>query len=97
MAWLRQLKADFRGLAREEAVRNLNQDASAVAGARIGANRTAVFEVAQNVDGVVDDLMAFLALDIGNEADAAGIFFERRIVKTFGGWPPVMLTRSKVV
>ncbi len=50
LAGLRQLEADLGGLAYEEAVRDLHQDAGAVAGARIGADRAAVFEIAQNVD-----------------------------------------------
>ena len=78
VAGLRQLEADLGGLAREEGVRNLHQDAGAVAGARIGADRAAMFEIAENVERVGDDLVRLLALDIGDEADAAGILFQRR-------------------
>ena len=77
-AGLRQLEADLRGLAREEGVRDLHQDAGAVAGARIGADRAAMFEIAENADRVRDDLMRLLALDVGDEADAAGILFQAR-------------------
>jgi hypothetical protein len=56
-------------------VRDLHQDAGAVAGARIGADGTAMFEVAENADRVGDDLMGLLALDVGDETDAAGILF----------------------
>ena len=47
-AGLRQLEADLGGLAREEGVRDLHQDAGAVAGARIGADRAAMLEVAED-------------------------------------------------
>ena len=76
-AGLRQLEADLGGLAREEGVRDLHQDAGAVAGARIGADRAAMLEIAEDVDRVGDDLMRLLALDVGDEADAAGILFQR--------------------
>ena len=89
VARLRQRKADLGGLAREEGVRDLHQDAGAVAGARIGADRAAVFEVAQDVQRVGDDLMRLLALDVGDEADAAGILFQRGIVESLGRRTPV--------
>jgi hypothetical protein len=38
-------------------VRDLHQNAGAVAGARIGADGAAMFEVAENADRVGDDLM----------------------------------------
>src|SRR5439155_2989702 len=64
--------------------------AGAVAGARIGANRAAMLEIAEDVHRVGDDLMRLLALDIGDEADAAGILLQRGIVETLGGRPPVV-------
>ena len=78
VAGLRQLEAELGGLAREEGVRDLHQNAGAVAGARIGADRAAMFEVAENADRVGDDLMRLLALDVGDEADAAGILLQAR-------------------
>ncbi len=94
VAGLRQRKAEVLRLAREEGVRNLHQDAGAVAGARIGADSAAMFEIAENADRVGDDLMRFLALDIGDEADAAGILLQRQVVKAFGGRAPGMLARG---
>ena len=94
VAGLRQLEADLGGLAREEGVRNLHQNAGAVAGARIGADRAAMFEVAENADRVGDDLMRLLALDVGDEADAAGILLQARIVKALGRRTPVVLARE---
>src|SRR3981081_4518875 len=72
----RQREAELLGFAREERVRNLHQNAGAVARARIGAARAAMLEVAKNVERVGDDLMRLLALDVGDEADAARILFE---------------------
>src|SRR5580704_2776528 len=93
-AGLRQLEADLGGLALEEGVRNLHQDAGAVAGARIGADRAAMLEVAENAERVGDDPMRLLALDVGDEADAAGILFQRGVVKTFRRRPPAEFARA---
>jgi hypothetical protein len=75
-------------------VRNLHQDAGAVAGARVGADRAAMLEIAENAERVGDDLVRFLALDIGDEADAAGILFQRGIVETLGGRAPAELAQD---
>ena len=83
-AGLRQREAELLRLAREERVRDLHEDARAVAGARIGADRAAMLEIAQDRQRVGDDLMRLAALDVGDEADAAGILFQRRIVQAFG-------------
>src|SRR6266436_2768054 len=90
-ARLRQRAAERLGPAREEGVRNLHQDAGAIAGARVGAHRAAMLEIAEDVHRVGDDLMRLLALDIGDEADAAGILLQRGIVETLGGRTPVVL------
>ena len=63
-------------------MRDLHEDAGAVAHARIGADRAAVLEIAENAQAVFDDLVRLAALDVGDEADAAGILVERRIVET---------------
>ena len=94
VAGLRQLEADLGGLAREESMRDLHQNAGAVAGARIGADRAAMFEVAENADRVGDDLMRLLALDVGDEADAAGILLHAEVVQALGRRAPVVLART---
>src|ERR1700751_228415 len=38
--------------------------------------------------------MRLLALDVGDEADAAGILLQSEVVKPFGGGPPGMLTKT---
>src|SRR5262249_39520164 len=42
----------------------------------------AVLEIAQDGERVLDQLVRFAPLDVGNEADAAGILVERRVVET---------------
>ncbi len=81
LAGLRQREAELLRLAREELVRDLHQDAGAVAGARIGADRAAMLEVEQDGQRILDDLVRLAALDVGDEADAAGILVERGIVE----------------
>ncbi len=95
-AWLRQLEAELACLAGEEGVRDLHQDAGAVAGARVGADRAAMLEIAQDAQRVGDDLMRLLALDVGDEADAAGVLLQTRIKQAFGlRTPCVELTRGR--
>ncbi len=89
-AGLRQGEAELLGLARKEAVRDLHQNARAVTGARIGTGGAAMFEVAEDVDRVGHDLVGLLALDVGDEADAAGILFLAEVVKTFRRRAPSM-------
>jgi hypothetical protein len=68
-----------------ETVRNLDQDARAVAHQRIGAHSAPVVEVFENLQALLDDLVAFLALDVSDEADAAGVMFVLRVVQTLRG------------
>jgi len=56
-------------------VRLLHQNAGAVAGAWVGADGAAMFEVEKDRQAVLDDLMRRLALDVGDEPDASGILF----------------------
>ena len=80
-ARLRQLEAELGGLLGEKLVRDLHQDAGAVAHARVGADRAAMLQIAQDAQPVLDDLVRLAALDVGDEADAAGILVERGIVQ----------------
>ena len=79
LARRRQREAELGRLLGEEFVRHLHQNAGAVAGARIGADRAAVLEIDQDRQRVFDDLVRLAALDVGNKSDAAGILFQRRI------------------
>jgi hypothetical protein len=61
---------------------DLNQQSGAVTGFRIAATRAAVRQVDQNLDALLDDLMALLTSDAGDKADATSIVLMRRIVET---------------
>ena len=69
-------------------MRHLHQNAGAVAHARIGADRAAMFEIAENLNRVGDDLVRLASLDVGDEADAAGILVERGIVEALPAGTP---------
>ena len=68
----------------EELVGNLQQDACAVAHQRVSAYSAPVVEVVQDAQALLDDLVALLALDVGDEADAASVVFIGRVVQTLG-------------
>ncbi len=59
----------------------LQQDAGPVPHQVVGADRAAVVEVFQNLQRLLHDRMALLALDVRDEADAARIVFVRRVVQ----------------
>ena len=65
----------------EEFVRHLHQEAGAVAGTFIGAHGTAVLEVAQGGQGGVDDVVARLAAERGDDGQAAGVLLVLRVVE----------------
>jgi hypothetical protein len=54
-------------------VRQLDQDAGAVAHQLVGTDGAAVVQVLQDLQGVLDDRMRLDAADVGDEADAAGV------------------------
>ena len=54
-------------------VGQLDQDAGAVAHQLVGAHRAAMVEVLEDLQALRDDGVALLALDVGHEADAAGV------------------------
>jgi hypothetical protein len=67
---------------RAKLVRDLYQHAGAVAGLRIAAASAAVGQVDQNLYALDDDVVRFLAFDIGDEADTAGVAFLGRVIQT---------------
>jgi hypothetical protein len=77
----RQGETELGALAREELVGDLNQDAGAIAGTGIAAAGAPVGQVDQNLDALEDNVVRPLALEIGNEANAAGIVLLARVVK----------------
>src|SRR4029077_17053290 len=82
LASLREFETELRRFPGKEFVRDLHKDPGSVTHARIGADRAAMLEVAENAQPVFDDLVRLAALDVRDEADAAGILVERRIVET---------------
>ena len=74
------VKPSVCAFAREELVRNLNQDARAIAGFRIAAAGAAMRQVDQDLQPLRDDLVRLLALDVDHEANTAGVVLVARIV-----------------
>ena len=82
LARLRQLGAELLlHHAAQELVRQGREDAGAVARVRLAAAGAAVVHVAQHFLGIDQNLVAALAFDVGDEADAARIVLVRRVVQ----------------
>ena len=64
----------------EEGIRHLREDAGAVAGARVRADRAAVLEVAQRGQRQGDDVVPWLAAQSRDHGQATGVLLERRVV-----------------
>ncbi len=82
MAGLGELDPKRRANLFEEGMRDLHQDAGAVAGKRVGPGRAAMGEVLQNLQAMLDDLVARPRLQIGDETDAASVVLARRIIES---------------
>src|SRR5262249_34575755 len=80
-----QREAEFGCLLGKKAVGNLNQNAGAVAGARVGADGAAMFEVQQNGERVRNDRVRPASFDVGNETNTARVLIEGRVIKTLRG------------
>ena len=65
----------------EEGMRHLQQDAGAVAGVDLAAAGAAMIEVLEDLDALLDDGVRFAALDVHDEADAAGVMLELRVIE----------------
>jgi hypothetical protein len=81
-----QAEAERGALAGEELVRDLNEDAGAVAGFGIAAAGAAVRQVDEDLDALRDDVVGFVALDAGDEANAAGVVFVAGMVQALRRW-----------
>src|SRR3954464_3670319 len=82
LAGLGQSKPKRLALSREELVRDLNQHTGAVAGFGITTAGTAVGQVDEDLNSLLNDLMAFLSANTGDEPHTAGMLLIRRLVKT---------------
>ena len=65
---------------RVELVRNLQQDAGAVAGARIAAGGAAMREVDEDLERLLDDVVRSGAIERGDEAEPARVVLEAGVV-----------------
>ena len=64
-----------------ELVGDLDQDAGAVAHQLVGADGAAMVEVLEDLQALLDDAVRLAALDVGDEADAAGVVLVGRAVQ----------------
>jgi hypothetical protein len=64
----------------KQRIGKLNQDPRPVAQQGIGADRTAVVQIEQDFETLFDDTVGFLALDVRDKADAAGVMFVPGVV-----------------
>ena len=81
VALCRQNLAALLSLFTEKVMRNLEQDASAVAGVLLESRAAAVLQVDQNGQRVVQNLVMALTVDIGKCADATCIVVEFGAIK----------------
>ncbi len=89
LAGWRQREAQAGALAREELMRDLDQQAGAVAGHRIAAAGAAVRQVDQDLDALEDDVVRLFPFDVGHKADAAGVALAGGVIQALRGRQPV--------
>jgi hypothetical protein len=80
----RQLHALLGHLFAVELVRDLDQDAGAIAHQRVGTHGTPVVQVLKDLQTLRNDLVGFLALDMRHHADAAGVMLVGGVVQALG-------------
>ena len=74
------MDAQTHAFVEKEFVGRLDHDAGAVAGIVLAAAGAAVFHVLEDGQCVGDDLVGFVAFDIDDKPDTAGIAFKLRRV-----------------
>ena len=72
---LRQLDAESGAFLAQELIGNLDENAGAIAGDRIGADRAAMLEILQDGQCIADQLIGLPRFQVGDEADPAGVVF----------------------
>ncbi|MFO1425425.1 MAG: hypothetical protein U1F11_00315 [Steroidobacteraceae bacterium] len=82
LAGLGELDARLLRDVLEEGMRHLHEHAGAVAGVDLAAAGAAVVEVLEHLDRGAQDLVRLAALDVHDEADAAGVALVARVVET---------------
>jgi hypothetical protein len=78
----RQSKSKSLAFAHKELVRNLDEHSGTVASLGIAAARTTMREIDQDLNALLNDLMALFAANARDKSHAAGIMLVRRIIKT---------------
>ena len=69
----------------QEAVGRLHDDAGTVPAVGLAAARPPVFQVDENLDRLADDVVLLAVLQIGDEADAAGVVLVAGVVQPLRG------------
>ena len=69
----------------EEGVGDLDEQAGAVAGFRVTTAGAAVGEIDENLDAFSNDVVGFVAVDVDDEADTAGVALVHRAIETLSG------------
>jgi hypothetical protein len=73
--------------ASQKCIRQLDEDSGAIALQWVGSGGSAMSEILQYLQGLSDDRVAFLAFDMGDKAQAAGVMLAARVVQAlFAGW-----------
>src|SRR5258706_13737477 len=80
-----QLKPQLQALAREKLVWNLDQDPGAVAGFRVAAASAAVRKADQDLNALLDDVVALVAADARTKAHSARVVLVSGVVQPLGG------------
>ena len=81
LAGFRKFDSDVAANRAQMGVRHLNENARTVAGQRIGADRTPVRQILQNLQSLFDDPVALAVPYVDDETDPAGIVLVARVVK----------------
>ncbi len=81
-ASLRQLDTEFGGFFAQESVGQLNQHARTIAEQRIIAGGTAVRQIFEDLQALLNNRVALLIFDMGDKTDATGIMFIGGVIQT---------------
>jgi hypothetical protein len=65
---------------------NLDQHTGAVTGLRVAAAGTTVSQIDQDLDALLNNLMALFATNTGDKTDAAGVMLVRWVKQTLRRW-----------
>jgi hypothetical protein len=81
LTWRRQGDPHTLGLAGQELVRHLDEDAGTVACVGLAAARAAVVQIPEDLEPLLDHRMGLGSLDVGDKTDATSVVFEVRPIE----------------